>query len=164
MAKGATDTAGLRGDEIKELSSMLPQYWLKSRSVSTSKKYYGLYKKWEQFVERNGTVCIPAKPIAVALFLASLMENGASSQTVTGSVYAIKWVHELHGHKFDAEDPFIKNTVDAAKRQFKPPIKRKDPVTSTMLITLCDKFECSLDLIVIRDLAIMLFRMRVFTI
>ena len=47
----------------------------------------------------------------------------------------------------------VQNLVDSAKRTAKPLVKKKDPVTSDILIKLCSMFLNSKDLLIISDLA-----------
>ena len=46
--------------------------------------------------------------------------------------------------------------MDSAKRTAKPPVNKKDPVTSDILIALCSMFSDLSDFLVIRDLAMIL--------
>ena len=54
------------------------------------------------------------------------------------------------------ESAFVKNLVDSGKRTAKSPVKKKDPVTSDILIKLCSMFLNAKDLLRIRDLAMIL--------
>ena len=59
--------------------------------------------------------------------------------------------------KLDPTDnAFVQNLVDSAKRTAKPPVKKKDPVTRYILINLCSMFLHSKDLLIMRDLVMIL--------
>ena len=50
------------------------------------------------------------------------------------------------------DNSFVKNILESAKRTVKFPCRKKDPVTSDIIIELCDKFSDSQDLCTVRNL------------
>ena len=75
---------------------------------------------------------------------------------MNSAVYSIKWVHNINGFSDPTDNGFVKNLQESAKRHAKPATHRKDPVTSDMMIKLCKLFEHSNDILIIRDLCMIL--------
>ena len=127
-------------------------YLLQSHSDSTNSKYYYAFKRWEQFISKEGGLSMPATPIHVALYLTNLLENDSSFSVIQSAVYGIKWAHSLQGCADPTDNSFIRNLLESSKRQPRKPKIKKDHVTSETLIELCSKYANSNDLTVIRDL------------
>ncbi|KAK3093741.1 hypothetical protein FSP39_019543 [Pinctada imbricata] len=125
-------------------------------SENTCKSYSNGFKKWQRFISAQGHSALPAHPVHIALYLTHLLDSGASSNTVNLAVYCIKWVHGLNGYSDPTDNSFVKNLQESAKRRAKPKTCRKDPVTPEMLIKLCEMFKSSSDLLVVRDLTMIL--------
>ena len=70
--------------------------------------------------------------------------------------YAIKWVHNINNFVDPTENGFVKSMLEAAKRLRSQPVKRKDVVTSDMLVALCNQYANNTNLTDIRDLAMIL--------
>ena len=141
---------------LYSLADKMAQHLVESKSDNTSRNYFNSFKRWDHFISTQGFPSLPANPVHVALYLTHLLESGASCNSVNSAVYAIKWAHDLYGYTDPTCNSFVKNLQDSAKRTACPKKHRKDPVTSDMLIELCDKFKDSDDLLVIRDLCMIL--------
>ena len=59
----------------------------------------------------------------------------------------------MNGFSDPTTNYFIQSLQESAKRLNSKPVNKKDPVTSQMIIELCSKFKDSVDLMIIRDLA-----------
>ena len=79
-----------------------------------------------------------------------------STRTKVGLQFSIKWAREMCGKLDPTDNAFVQNLVDSAKRTAKPPVKKKDPVTRYILINLCSMFLNSKDLLIMRDLVMIL--------
>lgn len=86
----------------------------------------------------------------------SLLSDGCSYSVLSSAVYAVKWVHNMNNLPDPTTNSFVVNLLETSKRTAKKPVCRKDPVTSDILIRLCNFFAESTDLLVIRDLAMIL--------
>ncbi|KAK3093085.1 hypothetical protein FSP39_010888 [Pinctada imbricata] len=134
----------------------MAQFMLASKSDNTSKSYFNGFRRWENFIHAQVHESIPAHPVLVALYITHLLDSGATFSSVNLAVYSIKWAHNLRGATDPTENAFVKNLQESAKREARPQKRRKDPVSSEMLIKLCEIFEDSNDLLVIRDLCMIL--------
>lgn len=150
-ASGVTEGSSLY-KHVSDLGGRI----LQSRSDSTNTKYFGAFKRWERFISSHGFSALPASPIHIALYLNSLLANGSSFSVLSSAVYAIKWVHRTNGLSDPSTDSFVTNLLEASKRTAKKPVCRKDPVSSDTLIDLCNMFSQSNDVLVVRDLAMIL--------
>ncbi|XP_021338875.1 uncharacterized protein LOC110440251 [Mizuhopecten yessoensis] len=128
-------------------------YILNSRSDNTVVKYYRAFKKWEDFIKQDGGCSLPAQPIQVALYLTHILDVGGSYSVVSSAVYGIKWAHSINAFDDPTENGFVRNMLEAAKRQVRAPRIKKDCVSADMLIKLCDSHKDSRDITVVRDLA-----------
>lgn len=127
-----------------------------SKSSSTNSKYLSYFKKWEDYISSKGGSAIPALPIHICLYLTELMDKSAPCSIVISTIYSIKWAHSLKNLPDPTNNMFVNNLVEAAKRTLSKPVQKKDPITTDMLITLCTKYEDSRDILVVRDLCMIL--------
>ena len=132
------------------------------RSDNTTVKYFSYFRKWEEFCHRKSFVSMPAIPIQVALYFTHLLDASFSFSVISSTKYAIKFLHELHGHPDPTQNSFVNNLVETAKRHASKRISKKDPVTVDHLIRLCDMHCHSDDLLIIRDLTMILIAFAAF--
>ncbi|XP_077977463.1 integrase/recombinase xerD homolog [Glandiceps talaboti] len=142
--------------ELHRLADILPYYLLDSRSDNTVKKYFSYFKKWETFISPKGQSALPANPIHVALFITHLLECNVSASVISSHVYGIKWAHSVSGLEDPTTHPFIISLVETSKRTHQAPKSRKDPVSVEEVRALCEKYKDSTDLLIIRDLCMIL--------
>lgn len=69
---------------------------------------------------------------------------------------SIKWIHSLLGLADLTEHSFITNILESAKRLPKPQTVKKEPVSTDNLVSLCSFYSGSVDIVVIRDLSMIL--------
>ena len=142
--------------EIADLAKKMPLYIVQAKSDNTVSCYFNYFRRWKQFAERIGYRDLPAEPIHVALYITHLLDSGSSSHVVNHSIYSIKWMHTVNNFPDPTENGYVKSLQEAAKRIATPRVHRKDPVTTEMLIELCDLHANCNDLLVIRDLTMAL--------
>lgn len=123
-----------------------------SKSGSTSKKYNYAFNSWKKFCSINNYTDLPGSPIIVALYLSELLNSTKSYHSVSSAFYGIKWAHQINGLLDPTDNNFVKNILESAKRTAKKPCQKKDPVTSDLIIELCDSFSQSEDLCTVRSL------------
>ena len=148
--------AGSSNDSLLKLSDSLANRLLDSKSDATSKKYWYSYRKFEEFLVSNHISEESVSSIHVALYITSLLDKGASYSVVSSAVYAIKWVNELKSLPNLCDNAYVNNLLESAKRSASKPVNKKDPVSAEMLIELCSKHEHSVDLLIIRNLSMIL--------
>lgn len=123
-----------------------------SKSDSTFKKYNYSFNAWKKFCVDKKYSFLPGAPIIVALYLSELKSITGSYHSVYSAFYGIKWAHQINGLPDPTENTFAKNILEAAKRTIKSPCVKKDPVTSQLIIELCDRLSDSQDLCTVRNL------------
>ena len=106
----------------------------------------------EKYCEVNNYSFHPGAPIIVALYLSGLKTSTGSYHTVNGAFYGIKWAHRMNGLVDPTDNSFVKNILESAKKTVKPPCRKKDPVTSDIIIELCGRLLESQDLCTVRNL------------
>jgi site-specific recombinase XerC len=121
--------------------------------VKTSKKKLSSFTRWTKFIVSKGKTVIPANPIHISLYLTHLSNSGRCSfHVVSCALYSIKWAHSILGHKDPIERPFVRHF----KRHNKPRVVKKEIVTTSALVSLCDLYACSNNLLDVCDLCMIL--------
>ena len=107
-------------------------------------------------VTSNGGLVVPASPVLVALYMTELRSKGCSYGAISSTVFSIKWVHSIK-HLVDPTDNcYVKNLLDSAKRNFSRPVLKKESVGQELYYELCQKYCHSKDILIIKDLCIIL--------
>ena len=138
------------------LADSMARHLLQARSVGTVSKYYGAFRRWEAFIQAEGASSISAEPIHVALYLTHLMDSSCSPGVVQSALYVIKWAHTIRGFADPTDNHYVINLLEAAKRTRTVPVVKKDIVSSEQIIWLCEKYSSSQDILILRDLCIIL--------
>lgn len=157
VSKAVSLSGVSENDFLYSVARRMSSYLINSKSHGTCKTYYCYFQKWLKFANYNKLCAIPAQHIHVALYVTHLLDSGASSNVINASIYAIKWAHELNDFSDPTNNNFVNNLQESAKRIAHRKVNRKDPVSSGMLIELCRKYKDCNDLLVLRDLTMILF-------
>ena len=104
----------------------------------------------------KGQPDMPANPVHIALYLTKLIDSGSSYHVVSCSEFAIRCAHSLCGYSDVTDHVFVNKIVEAAKRNAKPRVVKKDPINAKDLVLLCEMYEDSDELSIIRDLTMIL--------
>ena len=134
------------------ISTNMAGYLLQSRADNTVKKYKCAFDQFVKFCDSNELTAKPAIPIAVAMYITNLLDQGKSDNVVSTAVYGIKWAHNINGFKDPTENFIVKNLMETAKRIASKPVQKKDVVSTEMLQTLCSSYSNCDDVIQLRDL------------
>ena len=141
---------------MADLAAKMSHYVVQCKSDNTASTYFGHFKRWSTFIKGQGYQNIPAQPIHVALYITHLLDRGSSSHVINHAIYAIKWAHDLNGMADPTNNSYVRSLQEAAKRIATPKVVRKDPVSTELLISLCDLHANSNDLLIVRDLSMIL--------
>ena len=152
--QNAIDAAGIRSERFSELAGVMAKQLIGARSEGTVDKYLAAFKKWKRFIQAEGGSALPAESIHVALYISSLINQGSSVSVVQSALYSIKWAHNMHGADDPTDNAFVKNLLESAKRSSSKPVVKKDVVTSDQIVLLCDKYAGSKDILILRDLTL----------
>ena len=144
------------GSYLYSLYPKMCELLMKSKSDNTVKSYFYAFKRWEHFITQQGHNALPAQPVHVALYLTHLVNNGSSFHPVSNAVYGIKWAHDVNGLQDPTTNSFVVSVLEASKRTVSKKTEKKEPISSETLIEICAMFKDSSDLLVIRDLTMML--------
>ncbi|XP_068241428.1 integrase/recombinase xerD homolog [Palaemon carinicauda] len=154
--KAVIDSGVSLSSRLGDLTGHMCGYLLSSKSDSTNKTYKFGFQRWKVFINGHERSEIPAQPVHVALYITHLLDSGASYSSVNSAVYSIKWMHEICGYADPTQNSFVKSLQESAKRLTGRPVRRKDPIDSHMLQNLCDLYSDSRDVLVLRNLAMIL--------
>lgn len=153
----ALDSGVKPGSYLDDLCPHMSVLILSSKSDNTNKNYFNAFKRWETFIKSHGHSALPANPIHVALYLTHLLENGATQHPINSAEYGIKWAHDCLGFTDPTKKSFVLSIQEAARRKVSKSVNKKEPITKEVLIELCVKFQDSTDLLIVRNLTMMLF-------
>ena len=83
---------------------------------------------------------------------------------LSSAKYAVKYVYALYGLPDPTNKPFVVNLGKSSKHVAKMPVWKKEPIHVTVdhLHILCDTYKDSTDLVVIRDLPMILLAFSAF--
>lgn len=150
------EEAGAIIDNSEHVVDRMASHLLAARADNTVLKYHHQAKGFIDFCIEKGFEYRPAHSIHIAMYLSSLIDNNKSASVISAVFYAIKWYHSVNDFTDPTENSVVKSMLECAKRLNSKPIKKKDVVNSEHLIKLCDMFIESTDVIVLRDLAMIL--------
>lgn len=89
------------------------------------------------------------------MFITQIIDKNGSANVVESIIYSIKWAHKLSGLSDPTENHYVINLFETAKRHCsKRPCVKKAVALTDQIIELCDKYEHTDDIFVIRDLCI----------
>jgi hypothetical protein len=143
--------AGVSPEGFGDLPRKMAGQLSDSRSDNTNVKYLSYFKKWENFIKEKGGNSVPASPIHIALYLTDLLDKMNSASVISATVYSIKWAHGLKGLPDPTDNLFVKNLLESAKRTHVKVVNKKEPLNAEVLISICNEFENSRDILIIRD-------------
>ncbi len=74
-------------------------------------------QRFRVFCTENNLEALPAKPVAVVLFLQTLLDKGYSYATLIQTTSAIGWLHQVEGLADPTKQSVVGNVLSAARRQ-----------------------------------------------
>lgn len=83
---------------LREKIHNIPELLSESKASFTVKDYYRSYKKWDDWLKKNGVVIEQGssrEPLIVSFYLASLIQEVVSVSVLTLAVYGIRWAYSL---------------------------------------------------------------------
>jgi hypothetical protein len=84
------------------------------------------------------------------------VNSGSSFHPVNNVFNGMKWAHEVNGLQDPTINSLVTSVLEASKRTASKKTEKKDPISTETLIELCTMFKDSTDLLIIRDLTMML--------
>ncbi|MCG7875781.1 MAG: tyrosine-type recombinase/integrase [Candidatus Thiodiazotropha endolucinida] len=154
--RGRLTDSGATAADNDGLAERMASYVISSKADNTNKKYFANFNRFKAFCVSKGFPYKPADPIHVAIYLTHLLDSHASFHVISAAFYSIKWVHEINCFSDPTSNGWVKSLLEAGKRLNSNPIKKKDTVDSEMLISLCDKFRDTSDVLYLRDITMIL--------
>ncbi len=85
----------------------LPKLLMSAKADSTTKKYSGSWKQWENWaLSKTNVKVFPIAPGDFALYLSSLYSSGLKS-AASSAAAAVKWAHNLAGLPSPTDNPLV---------------------------------------------------------
>ena len=162
VEQAVTDSGIQKDNDLFALCPKMSVLLLRSKSDNTTKSYFSAFQRWENFISGHGYSALPAQPIHVALYITHMLDNGSTYHSVNSAIYAIKWAHEVNGMSDPTKNSFVTALQEAARRTSAKKVVKKEQVSSDMLIKLCEKFRLSNDVLIVRDLTMILLSFAAF--
>jgi hypothetical protein len=108
------------------------------------------------FYNLTWTKCFTYTACACCSVFDKFIENGSTYHAVYNAVYGIKWAHEINGLDDPTKKSFVISVLEASKRVAPKTTQKKEPIYTDTLIELCNMFKNPNNLLIIRDLTMML--------
>jgi site-specific recombinase XerD len=108
--------------------------YLEAEKSSNTRRAYRT--DWKSFSEWCGRVCedpLPARPLAVAQYLAQLADGGLKASTIERRVAAIRYMHKAAGHEPPTNAEGVKAVMRGIRRTKGKRQVRKAPATAELL-------------------------------
>ena len=150
------EEAGVCIENQDEFVTKMAQQLMTARADSANTKYYSYVRACDSFCESKKISSRPASPIHVAMYILSLIGAGKSDKVVSASIYAIKWFHHMNDYVDPTDNRLVTMLLESAKRTNSKPVVKRDVLNVEHLIELCNMFSDSSDVIVLRDLTMIL--------
>ena len=127
--------------KLKQLAEALPEVVKQSKAENTQKKYNRGFDRWQKWACNFREVSVlPACSVYVALFFLNLIQNCVSCSSVDEVHFGIRWVHETSGYKDPCRSSIVRAVLEAARRLLSVPVKKKEPVTPEVMLSLFKRF------------------------
>nr|XP_006819126.1 PREDICTED: uncharacterized protein LOC102809450 [Saccoglossus kowalevskii] len=137
--------AELSNPALDDFCDTLPDVMLASRAGNTLSKYTGSWLRWKRWCQSNlsaGAAC-PAKPLHIAIYLRSLLDNANTVAPMDSALYSIRWAHSMAGIESPTCHPMVRATMEGCRRILAKPRKAKEPVDPKILATLVSQKNLS---------------------
>ena len=85
------------GPRLRHLAEGLLDTALCGKAPSTTKKYLGSFRRWNNWAADYSLPVLPAKEAHIVLYLEYLGESKGSFASIKEAVNALPWVHSLSG-------------------------------------------------------------------
>jgi len=109
----------------------------KSKAANTLRAYQSDWKQFEAWCDERGLEPLPARPEAVATYLAALATAGRADSTITRHCAAIAWKHGQEGlvapQVRDGRRVIVDTLAGIRREQRARPTARKAAITATQL-------------------------------
>ena len=102
--------------DIRTLALELPSILMQDLALSTRKKYFRMFQKWETWAKQKKVLVIPAQPIFFNLFLFFQMKKESSFSTLSGITSARACAHKKLGLYSPTESAMTKYLIRAGQR------------------------------------------------
>ena len=112
---------------------------------------FDLFCSW---CETKHVLALPARPEAVAAFLAAEASRGVKPSTIGRRLAAIRYAHKLAGHEPPTNSEAVKATLRGIRRTAGSAPARKTPATADKIVAMVDK--AGTDIKGLRDRALLL--------
>ncbi|CAC5425290.1 unnamed protein product [Mytilus coruscus] len=127
-----------------------------SKSENTLKKYKGYFKRFKYWCLKYNLSFLPTTVCTVAIYLNYLIQSGVSTAVLNAAYYSIKWEHDLNLYDSILNDKILDMVLEGGIRLLSKSLKRKEPITPTILKSIIAKFDKNDNLPGLRICALML--------
>ncbi|CAC5425640.1 unnamed protein product [Mytilus coruscus] len=127
--------------DLKALTVSLCSVVTASKSENTLNKYKGYFKRFKYWCLKYNLPFLPTTVCTVAIYLNYLIQSGVSTAVLNAAYYSIKWEHDLNLYDSILNDKLLEMVLEGGIRLLSKPLKRKEPITPTILKSIIAKFD-----------------------
>lgn len=149
----------MQDPQLQSLAALLKSTVMKSRAVSTTRKYVRAFQSWSGLAPRKK---YKIKACHFALYLQYLAIQSKSRAMVEEATNAASWVHQLAVMDPVSHEPLIKTILAGLQRDLAKPRKKKELITLVILKQMVDSDGPNRSLMDSRLLAICLLAFSAF--
>ena len=128
----------------------------KSKAKSTNITYTRLFRRFQNWCEKNGFVPLPAEEITILRFITSIVTSLRSSTQINAFLASIVYFHELSGFVAPTKSPRVKLLIEASLREYGRAVHKKELGNAVLIRKLISSF-CSSDILSFDILQIIVF-------
>src|SRR5215470_1437509 len=120
---------------LKEALALAAGFARADKAENTRRAYRSDFALFEAWCRAHRVSALPARPEAVAAFLATQAQR-AKASTIARRMAAIRHAHKLSGHASPTDDERVKATARGIRRTLGAMSTQKAPATREMLLAM----------------------------
>jgi site-specific recombinase XerD len=108
-------------------------YAARARSANTIRGYRSDWSEWTAWCTAHAVAPLPADPVTVAKYLASLAKHGAKIGTMSRRLSAIRFAEQAAGHTTQLDDTIVTTVWEGIRRTHGAPPEQSLPIMPPLL-------------------------------
>ena len=126
---------------LQELSTLLPEFCLRSRADSTTRKYRYAFDNFCKWCFQHNVKPLPASDYHVSLYMVHLSKTYNSTSKIDEAFYAINWSHKLAGLPNPCTSDLCNIVKDGTHRTIGHSlVNKKQPISADILNLIVCKY------------------------
>ena len=116
-----------------DVGSALRHYACHAQAPNTWRAYQSQCEAFRVWCDHRGCAPLPARPEAVAAYLAERAQTGASTASLSVALAALRFAHAVAGYAAALDSPTLHLVIKGIRRQHLRPQRQAEPLTGALL-------------------------------